>query len=289
MKVRFQRVAGRFMAMSTECSIIVYVQCTKSGESALGEAIKEIRRIEKKYSRFDQNSIISIINRESWKTPISVDRETALLLDFSALCCDRSGGAFDITCGALYQIWRQGRSILPSAGEIQEALRHVGWKKVRWNGESISLATEQMAIDFGGIGKEYAADRAIATLKEHGIESAMVNLGGDIAVLGGKPDGSGWRIGVSHGSSIESSTGSVSIVADHFIEAWQGGIATSGTAERYIEIENIRFSHLVNALSGWPLVGDLSFTVAHSSCLAAGALASQRLLALKQTELLASL
>lgn len=289
MKIRFQRVSAGFMAMSTECSIITYAKSAKHGEFAIGEAIKEVRRIEKKYSRFDQNSVISVINRDSWNAPVAVDRETALLLDFSAVCSEQSGGVFDITCGSLYRVWQSGRAVLPSVDEVHEALRHVGWKNVKWDGEFISLATDQMRLDFGGIGKEYAADRALAVLKESGIHFAMVNFGGDIAVLGGKPDGTGWLIGVKHESGFENRSGSDVIVAGQVIEAWQGGIATSGTNERFIEINDIRFSHLMNAVSGWPLVGDVSFTVTHSSCLAAGALASQRLLSLNQSGVMKSL
>jgi thiamine biosynthesis lipoprotein len=280
MKATFQRVMGRFIAMSTECSIVVYVRCTKHGEFVIGEAINEVRRIEKKYSRFDQNSVISRINRDSWKIPVPVDTETALLLDFSAVCYDQTVGAFDITCGNLHQLWRGDRTDIPSDDEIQEALQHVGWKKVRWDGRLISLPTDRMSIDLGGVGKEYAADRALAILKEHGIQFSMVNFGGDIAVHGGKPDGSGWKIGIKDGSGFESRSVSVVRVADQVIEAWQGGIATSGTAERFIEIGGVRFSHLIDALSGRPLIGDFAYTVTHSSCLAAGALATQQLLVL---------
>ena len=278
-KKNFGRVTGTFTAMNTPCTIVVYVDSRKDGEHAVAEARNEAQRIEKKYSRFNEQSIISRINRESWKTPISVDQETALLLDFAAICCNESQGSFDISCGALYEIWRNGRKEIPSNDEVEDALQHVGWNKVKWDGNHISLATEKMKIDFGGIGKEYAADRALAVLRAHGIEFGIVNFGGDIAVLGGKPDGRGWMIGISNQSKlIVHAEKYTKIASDHAIEAWEGGVATSGTTERYIEIAGVRFSHVMNARKGRPLVGDFSFTVTHSSCLAAGALASQKLL-----------
>jgi thiamine biosynthesis lipoprotein len=276
----FERVKFNFVAMGTPCSILVYSRDRDRAEKAIATCFTEVKRIESKYSRFNPESIVSMINREACLAPCQVDEETARLIDFAFVCYQESKGAFDITCGALYALWFNGRTELPLADEITEALHHVGLDKISWDGNKIRLPGKEMRIDFGGIGKEYAADRMSSILQSSGIRHGIVNLGGDISIVGSKPDGKGWLIGLAH----EWDHGAGSDISDdnakprRVIEAFSGGVATSGTRERFVTICNQSFSHVINANTGWPVTGDLSFTVAHTSCLAAGAIATRKLL-----------
>ncbi len=117
-------------------------------------------------------------------------------------------------------------------------------------------------MDFGGIAKEYAADRAASVCSRGGLSRGLINLGGDIAVIGNHPDESPWRIG------LQDPFGSRDALATLFVN--HGGIATSGTYERYRELDGRRYSHIINPKTGWPVEGIPSITVASEACLVAG-------------------
>jgi len=124
-----------------------------------------------------------------------------------------------------------------------------------------------MQIDFGGIGKEYAADRAAGVLLEAGAAHGLVNLGGDVRVLGPAPDGTPWRIAIQHPRGAPGTP-----VARMDVEA--GALATSGDYERYFEVGGRRYSHLLDPLTGWPVDTWQSVSVVAPLAVAAGACAS---------------
>jgi len=121
-----------------------------------------------------------------------------------------------------------------------------------------------MEIDFGGFGKEYAADRAVALLAERGARHGFVNLGGDIRVLGPQPDGQPWRFGIQHPRKPEATIAS--------IELAEGALATSGDYERYLEHEGRRYCHILDPRTGWPVAHWQSMSVVAPLAVAAGAL-----------------
>src|SRR6185295_7994355 len=152
--------------------------------AAAEAAIAELRRIEAKYSRYRDDSVIGQINARAGRgEALAVDAETAALLHFAAQLHADSGGRFDITSGVLRRAWDFASGQLPSAAQIERLRPLVGWPQVQWDGHSIALPRAGMALDFGGIGKEYAADRCAALLAERGIVHGFVELGGDIRVL----------------------------------------------------------------------------------------------------------
>jgi thiamine biosynthesis lipoprotein len=270
----------RFQAMSSVCE----VRLEGDGEDTLTEAanlaIDEVHRIELKYSRYRADSIVSRINAAAGcGEPVEVDDETASLIDFAAQLHGLSDGLFDITSGVLRKAWdfRAGR--IPADAELQALLPRMGWSQVAWRDRRIALPRAGMELDFGGFGKEYAADRAMSVLAAQGQRHGFVNLGGDIRVLGPRADGSAWRFGIQHPRRADATLASVDMV--------DGALASSGDYERFFELDGRRYCHILDPRTGWPVSSWASVSVTAPACVAAGALSTIAML--KGTQALAFL
>jgi len=250
-----------FHAMAAENEVHIHASEPDSWRAA-AQAIEEVLRIEDKYSRFRPDSIVSRINAAAGGEPVPLDAETRTLLAYADTCYRQSGGLFDATSGVLRRAWRFDREVLPDARELHAAVRLIGWDRVEWDDERVRLPQAGMELDFGGFGKEYAVDRAALKLHEAGIESGLVNLAGDVAILGAQPDGSPWRVGIRHPRK----PGEV-IAA---LPVFSGGIATSGDYERFIEVDGVRHCHILDPRTGRSARGFQSVTVHAPSCLVAG-------------------
>ena len=249
--------------MGTECELQLYAGRPEAASRAAGAAIHEVQRIERTYSRYRQDSAVHAINVVAEAGgAVSVDAETADLIDIAFEAYRLSEELFDITSGVLREIWNGRTETLPSSAVIEGVLRRIGLRNVLWHRPELTFTVPRMQIDLGGIGKEYAADRAAGICREAGIRHGMVNLGGDIAIIGPQPGGAPWRIGVRDPKGLEAA------MATLFVSS--GGVATSGDYERYWEIEGRRLGHILNPLTGWPTSGLSSVTVGAESCLAAG-------------------
>ena len=252
-----------FFAMGSPCELTLYSSDREHAAEVAAAAIAEVRRIEQKYSRYRRDSFLSQINAVAkFGGSISADAETSGLIDHSFEAHSKSEGLFDVTCGVMREIWNDGLVSRPKEADIASVLCRVGLDKVRWERPMLAFLNSGMELDFGGIGKEYAADRAASVCRSRALSYGLVNLGGDITVVGPHPDGSPWRIGIN-----DPSGGDVA-VATLFVES--GGIATSGNYERYWEIDGRRYGHAINPKTGWPVDGMPSVTVAAETCLSAG-------------------
>ena len=250
-----------FRAMASPCELLLYGEDAGALEATAREAIREVQRIERKYSRYRDDSVVTAINRSAGHPDgYGVDPETAGLLDYAATAFEQSDGAFDITSGVLREAWdfRSGR--VPRQAEIDRARARVGWQRVAWHGDRIRLDAG-MELDFGGFGKEYAADRAAALCREHGIRAGLVDLSGDIAVVGPHPDGSPWSVGVRDPRCAEAAA---TLSLSH------GAIATSGDYQRCMVVGGRRYAHLLDPRTGWPVSGLASVSVVAPQCLVAG-------------------
>lgn len=226
-------------------------------------AIDEVRRIEAKYSRYRDDSVIGAINRAAGGSAIEVDDETAALLDFGAQLHDDSGGLFDLTSGVLRRVWDFKAKRVPSQAEIDAVLPLIGWRSVEWARPRLRLPRAGMEIDLGGIGKEYAADRAAAALLAQGARHGFVNLGGDVRGIGARPGGGAWSIAIQHPRAPQRFIGA--------LEVTTGAVATSGDYERFFEDGGRRYCHILNPLRGRPEVHWQSVSVAAPLCVAGGA------------------
>ncbi len=257
----------RFRAMGGENEIAVDTLLgVDRAREALRSAALEVLRIERKYSRYlrDESSLVHQINSGAGRPDFTAcDEETVSLLRTADRLYHMSDGLFDVTSGVLRRAWDFSRARVPSQDEIESLLPLVGWEKVERARNSVRLPLPGMEIDFGGFGKEYAADRAAAILKSHGVRHGFVNLGGDIAAIGGQPDGNPWQFGVINPRCA------TEVVAR--IALFDGGLATSGDYEKYFECDGQRYCHILNGQTGFPARCWRSVSVSHVSCTLAGA------------------
>jgi thiamine biosynthesis lipoprotein len=252
-----------FQAMGTSCELHLHSKSLDFAREAAERAISDIRRIELRYSRYLTDSVIALINRVGRDGgAVEVDEETACLLDYADTCYRESDGLFDITSGALRKAWNFQSGKLPGEQTINALLVSIGWGKVCWDKPRLEFSCAGMELDFGGICKEYAADRAATICLERGVMHGLVNLGGDIRAIGPHPDGTPWRIGVRHPQKANGLITTVLLA--------QGGLASSGDYERCIEINGRRYSHILNPMTGWPVQGLAAASVIAPHCLIAG-------------------
>lgn len=260
-----------FKAMASHCEVRVYAPDSVTAQAWADAAIAEVRRIEAKYSRYRDDSVTTAINRAAGQSPLAVDAETAGLIDFGAALHAQSEGRFDLTSGVLRRAWDFKSQRLPSQQQLDDLLPLIGWSRVAWDGATVQLPRAGMEIDFGGIGKEYAADRAGAVLLERGAVHGLVNLGGDVRVIGAAPDGSPWRIAVQNPRAEPGETLARLDVA-------MGALATSGDYERYMIVDGRRYCHVMDPRTGWPVGTWQSVSVVAPLAVAAGACATMAML-----------
>lgn len=253
--------------MASRCEVRLHAPDATAAGAWAEAAIAEVRRIEAKFSRYRDDSITTAINRAAGQDAVEVDDETAHLLNFGAALYAQSDGRFDLTSGVLRRAWDFKAGRVPAQRDLDALLPLLGWSQVQWRDRSIRLPRAGMEIDFGGIGKEYAADRAAAALVEHGGRSGFVNLGGDVRVIGPAPDGTPWRIAVQH------PRGQAGEILAH-LDVASGALATSGDYERYFIVDGRRYCHLLDPRSGWPVTAWQSVSVVAPLAVAAGACAT---------------
>lgn len=258
---------ARFTAMACPCEVLIETRAASLARSVAEIAAQCAWRIEAKFSRYRTDNIVHRINTANGAA-VTVDDETANLLDFADALTRISEGRFDITSGVLRRAWTfDGSDRVPSQVQIDNLRQLIGWHKVRWSRPQLQLLP-QMQIDFGGIGKEYAVDAAARLIEEEvGEISCVVNFGGDVVVRHPRKDGSPWRVGIEAAAAPGSAHG---LIALH-----RGGLATSGDSRRFVLSKGQRYSHILDALTGWPVTGAVrSITVAAGTCTQAGALST---------------
>ncbi len=258
---------GRFAAMASPCEVLLEADGRDAAKRLCRAAAVEAWRIEAKFSRYRDDNIVHRINTVAGAV-VEVDEETADLLDYADRCHRLSDGLFDITSGLLRRAWKfDGSDRLPTAAQIEGLLPLIGWDKVRWQRPLLTLLPG-MEIDLGGLGKEYAVDRCAALLGEQGGGSRLVNFGGDIYASGPRRDGSPWIVAIDHpGATGRDSVGQVRLA--------RGGLTTSGDARRFLLKDGVRYGHILDPRSGWPVPhAPRSVTVVAGSCLEAGILST---------------
>lgn len=262
---------GRFKAMASPCELLVEGADEAQARVLLEAAAAEALRIEAKFSRYRDDSVIAMLHRSRGE-PVAVDDETALLLDYAAACHAMSDGLFDVTSGVLREAWRfDGSDRVPKADRVRVLVERIGWHKLHWQRPKIVLPPG-MEIDLGGIGKEYAVDRVLALLRSQAALPMLVNFGGDLAVSGLRADGRAWQVGVERPDAQQRS-------AVLRLDLSAGALATSGDARRYLLKDGVRYGHILDPRDGWPVRGaPRSVTVAAGRCTEAGTLATLAML-----------
>lgn len=268
-------LAQSFTAMGSPCELKLHADSRSRLRHLMARAEAEVRRLEARYSRYRDDSFLSEINRvAATGGRIEVDAETSGILDYVATCHAESEGLFDVTSGVLRKAWKFQQATLPDPGEIRSLVDCVGWHRLTWQRPWLIFSEPGLELDLGGAVKEYAVDRVAQLLLEAGISSGLVNLGGDIRVIGPQPDGTGWRIGIRHPRQPGRFIGTFALA--------QGAMASSGDYERCLVVEGQRYGHVLNPKTGWPVRHLASVSVLADFCVVAGS--ASTIAMLKETE-----
>ena len=251
-----------FRAMGSDCEFQLCFEGKSDSQFIFKCLQDELERLESKYSRFRKDSLLSQINLGK---EVNIDNETISLLEHAFNCFEQSEGLFDVTAGRLNSLWDFKKKKVPSQEEISYALSVTDFSKVSWNNGILSMPAG-MNVDFGGIVKEYAADTLAVLAKKFGVQYGLINLGGDIAIVGNKPDGIAWKVGITDPRGTETEIASIDI--------YSGGLATSGDYKRYFIYEGKRYSHILNPKTGFPCAGLRAVSVAANLCTVAGSIAT---------------
>jgi thiamine biosynthesis lipoprotein len=206
-------------------------------QARIGEAIDEVRRIEKLLTTFSEDSQTNQINAMAGIEPVRVDKEVYDLIERSLRISALTQGAFDITYGSIdKRLWNFDKTMtaLPDEATAKEMVRLINYRNVILNKEncSVFLKEKGMRIGFGGIGKGYAADRAKIVMKNAGVESGIVNAAGDLTVWGTQPDGSPWTVGIADPEKKDLPFASVQLT--------NTSVATSGNYEKFVMIDGVK-------------------------------------------------
>ncbi len=251
-----------FDAMGGNGEVVIALKKKKEAHAIANLVLEEVGRIEYKYSRYRPESIVSRINAAAGRDFVACDDETAALIQYADTLYEKSDGLFDITSGVLRHTWDFTKGNLPDPVKLSEQLPLIGWQRVERQGNAIRLPAAGMEIDFGGFGKEYAADRSEEIVLNSGVKHGYVNLAGDIRVVGPRPDGKPWVIGIQDPRHKERTIASIPL--------YTGALTTSGDYERYFEVNGKRYCHIIHPRSGYPVTFWRSVTVVAPSAITAG-------------------
>lgn len=254
-------------AMGSPCELQLFCADAVTARAAINSAVAEVERLEQLYSRYRRDSFLARINDAAkLGGSIEVDAETALLLDYADTCFRESGGLFDISSGIYRRAWDFKTGKVASAAELAALAPLVGWDKIEWRAPRLVFPIAGMELDLGGVVKEYAVDRVAALLLGQGIDSGFVNLGGDVRVIGPRPDGAPWRVGIRHHRVRDGVAALVEIA--------RGALASSGDYERCIVIDGVHYGHILDPRTGWPVRTLAAVSVIADLCLVAGSAAT---------------
>jgi len=239
------------MKMGSRFEVTAIHADERQAQVAIDQAYAEIDRLESMISGWQPTSMTSEINRLAGQSPVVVPEELFNLVRRTLKLSLLTGGAFDITFAAVGGLWdfKTETPTLPEPVAIQQALTHVGFGKIQLDPEASSVYLEdpEARIGFGAIGKGYAANRAVFVLKENGIEDGVVSAGGDLVAFGRREDGRLWDIGIAH--------------PKHRDQIFAQAVVTSGDYESFIVVEGVRYSHILDPRTGYPLAHLRSVTV----------------------------
>jgi len=260
---------GRFQAMGSPCEVVSEARKRGDALEITSLVAAEAWRIENKFSRYLDGNIVDRINSAAGR-PVEVDDETADLLDFAVTLYRLSEHRFDITSGVLRRVWRfDGTDQVPEPENVREVLQRVGWHRVDWQRPVLTMP-HGMEIDVGGIGKEYAVDRCAGLVKELHGDPCLVNFGGDLVATRAPGRRRSWKVAIE---------GDVTAAPDRIIELKQGALATSGDARRFLLKHGVRYSHILDPTTGWPIPdAPRSITIAADSCVEAGMISTLAML-----------
>jgi thiamine biosynthesis lipoprotein len=254
---QLSRFVFRQTQMGTLVRIVLYAGDKTTANEAAESAYIRIAELNRVLSDYDsQSEAMRLCRSTSAAQGVQVSRDLAHVLRSAREVSRRSDGAFDVTIGPVTKLWRRARrqKRLPPASLLAAALTKVDYRLVNIEAQTVRLRSDGMQLDFGGIGKGYAADAALQVIRNRGITRALVDAGGDIVVGQPPPGEPGWRIGIGPAQRPNAQP-------RQFIRLSCAAVATSGDAYQYVEIDSVRYSHIVDPRTGLGLTTPSSITV----------------------------
>jgi thiamine biosynthesis lipoprotein len=239
------------MHMGVAVRLTLFAPDRARASQAGSASFARFREIDDMMSDYQTNSELNRLCRTAGSDPVGVSQELFEVLSAAYELSELSNGAFDVTAAPVVRLWRTARrnSLLPSPGSLTAAFSRVGHRRVHLDPTTGTVALEPgTTLDLGGIAKGYAIDAALDVLSLYGVESAMVEAGGDIAVSAAPPGEAGWRVSVR------------GLNAPPFVLEHQA-VSTSGDGEQSVEIDGVRYSHIVDPRTGLGLTDSRQVTV----------------------------
>jgi len=250
-----EEASGEYYALDTICT----QQVTGGDAKAAAQEVSAmLTRITNEMSMNEGSDLYAVNSAAPEGAQVSAETADVLqqALDYAAL----TSGAFDPTIGPVSSLWDiSGDPRVPSAQELAAAVQLVDYTGVTLDGTTVTLARAGMMLDLGGIGKGYAADLAAQIYEKYGVQSALLNLGGNVFVYGAKPDGSDYRIGLRDPYGSEN---------DYFavLSVQNTSVVTSGIYERYFEQDGVTYHHLFDPQTGYPADNGLAAVTVVCKC-----------------------
>ena len=246
-----------FLVMGTMLEFRLYCNDKEICDKAILKAYSEVKRLDDIFSNYKTESTLSRVNSFAGDGRISVPQEFIELTRRAIFFSGLTGGAFDITVGKAVEIWRQSeeKSLLPNRVELERAQDCIGFEKIKLypREKQIELKSPCLSLDFGGIGKGYALDRAVRILRLYGVNRGIVNFGGNIYAMQPPPGAYGWDVGIRHPRDEDEVL--------TLLKVEDVAVSTSGDYERYFEVNGRRFSHIIDPKDGLPVESVPSVTV----------------------------
>lgn len=244
--------------MGTQFNIVMYADRNDLAVKASNAAFARVAELNSRYSDYRDESELNELCRTAADRPVRVSEDLFLALSLSSEWSELTGGAFDITAAPVIRLWRRARRIkeIPDQDDLRKARTLVGYRQLQMDqkARTVRFARSGMQLDLGGIAKGIAADEALAVLARDGIDRALVAAGGDVVAGEAPPDSPGWVVGVA--PFLASQNHSLTrLVLRH------AAVSTSGDAEQHLEIEGIRYSHIIDPRTGMAIIGAGSVTV----------------------------
>lgn len=250
--------------MGVRVEITLYAPDEVTATRAARAAYSRYAELEQIMSDYRPDSELMRLCAQAGTGRVPVSEELFLVLSKAQEIAELTDGAFDVTASPVVRLWREARRTgeMPSQADRDAALKLVGWRRMTLDPrrQTIELALSGMLLDLGGIAKGYANDEALRTMKAHGIDSAMIQAGGDISVSGPPPGRLGWAV-------------SVRGMRDTLYLTY-AAVSTSGDTEQFVEIEGVRYSHIVDPRTGFGVSDRIQATVIAANGLTSDPLAT---------------
>ncbi len=243
--------------MGSRFDITIVAKNKVTADRYIDMAIQEITRIEGLISSWIPSSQTSDININAGIKPVRVDQELIELIERCITVSKITDGAFDITYASIDKVWRYDGSMkeMPSVEAIKNSVAKIGYQNIVLDKKdnTVFLKQKGMRIGFGAIGKGFAADKVRSLLKAQGATSGIINASGDLTTWGKQPDGTDWMVGITNPLNKDNIFSWFPVV--------NAAVATSGNYEKYVTLDGVKYSHIIDPRTGYPSTGILSVTI----------------------------